>query len=282
MSKFLPTRINVVNKPGGVAGSIGMSYASNQAADGYTLVGLSESNVTAAVQGGWDKTFEIWSPFIIGGSPDVLSVNADSPYESLEDLVEASQEDPKAIKAAAGGSGSIHHLNLLAFEKGSGAKLNFIPYPGSAPGQNAAMTGEVSVVVTSLAEQQQLLKAGKLRPLGMLVEQASSVKGVGSIPSAFDTYPNLREYLPISQTIGFAVSTDAPQHVKDTLADAFKKALETDAVKQWAADNFYQLSGKTGKEASAQFRQLESLFSWTLHDLGAAKINPDKLGIEKP
>ncbi|GJL82369.1 MAG: ABC transporter substrate-binding protein [marine bacterium B5-7] len=282
MEQFLPVRINVTNKPGGVAGSIGMSYVHGRPADGYTIVGLSESCVTAGVQGGWDQKMDVWYPFIVGGSPDLISVTADAPYQNLKELVEAARSNPGSIKAAASGAGSIHHLNLLALMKGTGAQMSFIPYAGSAPAQNAAMTGEVSVVVTSLAEQQQLLKGGKLRALGMLVPDAFTVDGVGDIPSAFTAYPELSEHLPISQAIGMAVRNDVPDEVKTVLSDAFTKALATDKVKQWAADNYYVLSGKTGDAASEEFARLESLFAWTLHDLGAAKLDPSTLGIAKP
>jgi hypothetical protein len=139
--KFLGVNVNVINKTGGVAGSVGMSHALWQKHDGYTLCGLSESNVTAGVQGGWDKKFDVWETFIVGGSPDVISVTPDTPYKTLQDLIEAAKKAPGSIKAAASGAGSIHHLNLLAVEKGSGADFNFIPYKGSAPSQNAAMTG---------------------------------------------------------------------------------------------------------------------------------------------
>ncbi len=282
MQEFLPVRINVTNRPGGVAGSIGMSFVANQPADGYTLVGLSESNVTAAVQGGWDQRMDIWYPFIIGGSPDIISVGADAPYQTLEELVEAAAADPGGIRASAGGAGSIHHLNLLALMNGTGADLSFIPYPGSAPAQTAAMTGEVSVVVTSLAEQQELLKGGRLRPLGMLVESDFELEGVGTIPSAFTAFPALSEHLPISQAIGMAVLDTVPDEVKASLTAAFEQALETEAVQSWAAENYYQLSGLTGDEAKAEFGKLESLFAWTLQELGAAEVDPASLGIPKP
>ncbi|MBC8438712.1 MAG: tripartite tricarboxylate transporter substrate binding protein [Deltaproteobacteria bacterium] len=282
MQQFLGVNINVINKTGGVAGSIGMSHAFGQKHDGYTLCGLSESNVTAGVQGGWDKKFDVWDTFIVGGSPDVLSVTADSPYKTIQDLIEAAKKDPKSIKAAASGAGSIHHLNLLAVENGSGAKFNFIPYKGSAPAQNAAMTGEVNVVITSLAEQQQLLRGGKLRALGMLIPNSFDVADLGTIPSAFDAYPGLSKYLPISQAIGFAVPADVPADVKAVLVDAFKKGMATEKVKTWAKENYYQLSGKTGAESKAVFDALESNFAWTLWDLGAATIDPASLGIPKP
>jgi tripartite-type tricarboxylate transporter receptor subunit TctC len=192
------------------------------------------------------------------------------------------QKNPNSIKAAASGAGSIHHLNLLALENGTGAEFNFIPYKGSAPSQNAAMTGEVSVVVTSLAEQQQLLRGGKLRALGMLIPDAFEVEGLGTIPSSFDAYPGLSKYLPISQAIGFAVPADAPAEAKAVLVDAFKKAMATEKVKSWAKENYYLLSGKTGAESKKVFDALESNFAWTLWELKAAKVNPASLGIPKP
>lgn len=281
MAKILGVNINVINKPGGVAGSMGMSFASKRPADGYTLCGLSESCVTAGVQGGWDKRMNIWDAFIVGGSPDVISVTPDTPYKTLKDLVEAAKAHPGTIKAGASGAGSIHHLNLLALENGTGADFSFIPYKGSAPSQNATMTGEISLVVTSLAEQQQLIRSGKLRPLAMLIPGDFTVADVGVIPSAFKEYPELSKYLPISQAIGFAILKTAPADVKAELVDAFDKAMATDKVKNWAKDNYYLLSGKTGEEAAAEFNSLESNFAWTLWDLKAAKVDPATLGIPK-
>ena len=130
MEKHLPVSINVINQTGGVAGSNGMVYVMNQPDDGYTLVGLSESNVTAAVQGGWDKKFDYWYPFIVGGSPDLISVPANSPYDTLEALVEAAKVAPGTIPAAASGAGSIHHLNLLALQNGVRRRVQVCPVQG--------------------------------------------------------------------------------------------------------------------------------------------------------
>jgi len=282
MAPILGVNINVVNKPGGVSGSLGMNYGYSRPHDGYTLTGLSESCVTAGVQGGWDKRMNVWDFFIVGGSPDVLSVTPNAPYKTLKDLIEDAKANEGTVKAGASGAGSIHHLNLLALEKGAGVKFNFIPYKGSAPTQSAAMTGEITVVVTSLAEQQQLIRGGKLRPLAMLITDDFAVEGFGTIPSAFPDYPGLSEYLPISQAIGFAVPADVPADVKDVLADAFTKAMNTEKLQSWAKDNYYLLSGKTGAAAKEEFDKLESNFGWTLWELGAAKVNPQDLGIPKP
>lgn len=281
MEKHLPVSINVINQTGGVAGSNGMVYVMNQPDDGYTLVGLSESNVTAAVQGGWDQKFSYWHPFIVGGSPDLISVPANSPHKTLQDLIAAAKAAPGSIPAAASGSGSIHHLNLLAIENGTGASFKFVPYKGSAPGQEAAVAGEVAVVVTSLAEQQPLIDGGLLRPLATLTPEPATVGSV-EIPSAFTMYDGLDKYLPLKQAIGFAVHASAPDEVKAALTDAFDKAMASDTVADWARTNHYDISGQSGDDASAVFAKLESTFAWTLWDLGAAKVDPASLGIEKP
>ena len=125
MAKALGVNVNVINKTGGAAGSVGMTYGYSAAHDGYTITGLSESNVTAGVKGAWSNRMNVWDFFIIGGSPDIVSVTPDCPYNSIEELVEAAKAAPNTILAGASGSGSIHHLNLLALENGSGADFQF-------------------------------------------------------------------------------------------------------------------------------------------------------------
>lgn len=282
MSKALGVNIVVQNSPGGVAGSLGMSQALKRPKDGYTLVGLAGAEASAAVQGGWNERFTVWYPYIVGGSPSVVSVKGDSKYNKLEDLIEDAKKNSGKIKAAASGSGSPHHLNLLALEKGTGAKFNYIPYKGSAPSQTAVMTGEVTVVVTTVAEQIQLLKGKKLKPLAVLVENPMEVEGVGKIPSALAALPQLKEHLPIMQAIGFSVHKDTPEDVRKALGAAFEKAMKSKEITDWAKQNYYQLSGQWGEKAQKEYARLESLFSWTLHELGNTKVDPTKLSIPKP
>ena len=282
MAKELGVRINVTNTTGGTAGSAGMLDAYSKPADGYTLAGLSESNTTTAVMvADWDHTVDVWEWFIVGGSPDVVSITPDLPYQTIDDLVAAAKDDPGAIRAGASGAGSIHHVNLLAFEQGSGADFEFIPYDGSAPSQNAAMAGEVQLVVTSVAEQAELIRAGELRPLAVLVPDAFTI-GDQTIPSAFDTIPELADVLPIQQAIGFAIRADAPQNVKDTLGEAFAAAMQSDPVKTFGSERYYVLSGAYGDEALELMQGLQSALSWAVWEQGIGVDNPADLGIPRP
>ncbi len=282
MANELGVPINVINVTGGSAGSVGMAEAYSRDADGYTLAGLSESNTTTGVMvADWDNTVDVWDWFLVGGSPDVVSVTPDLPYETIDDLVAAAQAAPGSIKAGAGGAGSIHHVNLLAFEQGSGADFDFIPYDGSAPSQNAAMTGEVQLVVTSVAEQAELIRAGRLRPLAVLVPDAFTISGQ-TIPSAFDTIPALAEVLPIQQAIGFAIRADAPEEVKAKIGEAFEAAMQSDTVQQFGEERFYVLSGAYGDEAKEIMQGLQSSLSWAVWEQGIGVDDPASLGIPRP
>ncbi|MGC6424465.1 MAG: tripartite tricarboxylate transporter substrate binding protein [Lentimonas sp.] len=282
LARVLDVDINVSNKPGGIAGSLGLSYVKQRASDGYTLVGLSESCVTAAVMGGWDERMDVWYPFIIGGSVDLISVAKDSEINNIQELVSYAKENPGALKASAGGSGSLHHLNLLAFAKGTETELTFIPYPGSAPAQTAAITGEVDLVITSLAEQQQLIKSGQLRPLAMLGVDDFSDPDMGDIQSALKIFPTLQQHLPITQVIGLAIKDDASPEVKQLLTEAFEDALKSEKVQNWAKENYFVISGASGEAAKEEFRKLESLFAWTLQELGVTRRHPETLNIQRP
>ncbi|TLP44348.1 tripartite tricarboxylate transporter substrate binding protein [Cohaesibacter sp. CAU 1516] len=281
MSKYIGTNINVVNKTGGVSGSVGLLEGFAAKPDGYTLIGLSESNTTAAVMGGWDKRVDVFDFFIATSSPDIVSVGKNTPWKSLDELVAFIKENPGKVRVGAGGAGSLHHINVLAFEKGIEGEMNFIPYPGSSASQNAALSGEIDVVITTVAEQNQLIQSGDFRPLGTLTEKPYAL-GDMVIPSALEAYPSLKKHLPISQAIGFAVRKEVPTDVKKTIAKAFISAIGSDEVKKFAAENHYELVGAFGAEANKKMTRLESLFSWTLWELGAAKVDPATLGIPKP
>src|SRR4030042_148867 len=79
MAKIWKVNINVMNKPGGVGGSIGMNDIYSRPHDGYSWAGVSESCVTAGVQGGWGKRRYFWDYFFVGGCPGVPSMTPNAP-----------------------------------------------------------------------------------------------------------------------------------------------------------------------------------------------------------
>jgi putative tricarboxylic transport membrane protein len=280
MAKVLGVNINVINVTG-AGGAAGMTEALSRPADGYTWAGLTESITPQAALGNWKGRVNVWDFFIICGSPDVISVPKDSRFKSVQDIVQAAKSNPGGVKAGASNPGSVHHLNLLGFQKGAGIELNYIPFESSNAAQNAALTGEVDFVITAVAEQSELLKAGMLVPLNVLVANDSSFQGK-KIPSAFPIIPGLTEYLPLPQVLGFGLPKAVPEEIRLKVQDAFKVAMQAESVKKFAEERSFELYGQYGEEANQIFDDLESKFSWMLQELGVAKVNPETLGIPKP
>ena len=140
----------------------------------------------------------------------------------------------------------------------------------------------MEVVVTSLAEQLQLLEAGRLRPLALMSDEAQEVAGHGDVPTAYEVVDGLEDGQLMTQMLGIAIREDAPDEAIETLDAAFNEALDSDAVRNWAETNAYTLSGLSGKEAQDELTRREQIYSWQLYDLDIVTIRPDTLGIERP
>jgi tripartite-type tricarboxylate transporter receptor subunit TctC len=281
MEPYLGVTINVVNRTGG-AGGVAMNAVWSQPHDGYYWGGFSESILPAGVMGGHHTSAKDWVYYMVGGAPGVVSVRSDSKFKTLEELVAAAKASPGKIKASASAAGGIWHTKLIALESGTGTKFNFVPFNGSHPSQVAAITGEVEVVLTSISEQAELIKAKKLRPLAMVELKPYNFPGAGTIPAAVDQYPDVARLLPLDQWLGFALPADVPQNVIEKVNDAFAKAMQTQAIKDLAVNRNMTLYGYYGDKAKEVALKMESVWTWTLFDLGITKKSPAEFGIPKP
>jgi len=62
----------------------------------------------------------------------------------------------------------------------------------------------------------------------------------------------------------------------------FAQAMESDAIKTFAADQLCVIYNLTGEEASQMAAAVESKLCWVLYDMGQTKFSPEEFGIPKP
>jgi len=215
MQQFLGVNINVINKTGGVAGSVGMMYGYSRPHDGYTLTGLSESNVTAGVQGGWDKNFNVWDVFIVGGSPDVISVTPDTPYKTLKDLVAAAGKAPGATTFSGSGTNSANHLAQQRFDKLAGIKTTYVPFKGTGASNTALLGKQVSGAWSYTTVSVQL--GNQVRCLGVAMEKRHS-----KLPNC-PTFKEQGYNLVSGAYRGIAVPKSTPATIQKQLSDLIGK-----------------------------------------------------------
>ena len=273
-------KVNVVNRTGG-GGGVAMNHVWSQPHDGYSILGASEAMQVVKVLGYHPTGTADWRWYIAAGAPGVLSVRADSPYQTLDEFVAAAKANPNSVKIGHCAIGCVWHMKALALGLGADAAFNYVPFEGSAPAQVAALTGEVDGVVSGVSEQAEFIKAGKFRPLGMIEMDAYDFPGKGTIPAAGATYPGIQA-IPARQWLGMAVPKDTPPEVIAKLDAAFEKAMEHPKLKSMQDDRQLPLIGVYGDEAEEILQSMENTMSWKLFELGVAETDPATLGIPKP
>jgi len=174
--------IVVENKPGS-GGNIGMDAVAKAAPDGYTI-GLGQSsnltvNPALYKQMPYDALKDFTPIILVATQPVVLVVRADSPINSLADLVSAAKVKPGAVSMGSAGSGTIGHLTgeLLARE----AKIRFlhVPYKGAGPAMTDILGGNVQFAFLTVPSILSMVKANRMRALAV-----SSDKRISALPNA--------------------------------------------------------------------------------------------------
>ncbi|OZI44273.1 Bug family tripartite tricarboxylate transporter substrate binding protein [Bordetella genomosp. 4] len=169
----------VIENMGGTGGSLGTAKVARAKPDGYNIVGGTISshaiNVSIYPDIGYDPV-KSFKPVILTGSlPNVLVVRADSPYKTVQDLIDAGKKADSQLNFGSSGVGSSQHLTGELFMDVTGVKMLHVPYKGSAPSLQALMSGEIDLVFDNITSSVPLIQAGRLRALGVTSKTQSPV-----------------------------------------------------------------------------------------------------------
>lgn len=277
--EYFGVPFQVVNMPGG-AGGVAANHVWNQKHDGYTLFGTTSGVHSLNVIGAFDQTNDKWDFQLAMETPGILSVSANSPYKTLEDLVAAGKT--KQLKSSASSAGCVWDLKVSQLEKLSDIKINHMPYEGSQPSMVAALSGEVDFTLTGMAEQREYILAKKLIPLAVIEKEAANIEGFGEVKSISELYSEFKDLPSPMVWIGLGIPGDTPENIKKAYSDAFEIAMKSDTMKKLAGDTKYELLGIQGEEAAKIVKEQDSIYSWSMYDLGSATKSPEEFNIPRP
>jgi tripartite-type tricarboxylate transporter receptor subunit TctC len=218
----------VENKPG--AGSnIGTQAVIASPPDGYTLLLTSTAN---AINASFDPSL----PFDFAKSiapvagvariPLVLVVNNDLPVTSVADFIAYATANPGKLSIASSGIGTSLHLSGELFKAQAGIKFIHVPYRGSAPGLTDVMSGQIQGMFDNVTSSFELVKAGKLRALGVTTRERSDI--LPDIPPIADTLPGYET----SSFYGIGAPHDTPREIVDLLNSEINAALADPTIAQ--------------------------------------------------
>ena len=160
----------VVDNQSGGGGTIACQTTARAAPDGYTLMqGYVATHGTspATRKLPYDAIKDFTPVGMIGGTPNVLVVNATLPVNDLKEFVAYVRQNPGKVSYGSAGPGSLTHLTMELFKQQIDSFMVHIPYRGIAPAFTDLIGGQTQAMFPGLAAAVPHIRSGRVRPLAV-------------------------------------------------------------------------------------------------------------------
>lgn len=131
-------------QPGG-GGAVGWASLNGLSGDGQTIMGVNLPHIViqpAQKEVGF-TTDDLNTFYMFHFTPDAIVVAADSPYQTLADLVEDAKANPGQVTMSGSGKASANHLAQIKFDKMTGALTTYVPFKGTGASVTALLGNQV-------------------------------------------------------------------------------------------------------------------------------------------
>jgi tripartite-type tricarboxylate transporter receptor subunit TctC len=214
MAQALGVSIVVENRPG-AGGIIGTDMVAKAPADGYTLL-VSHASVhvfSTATRPSlpFDPINDFTHMVQLVEAPNIILVRANSPYQTLEQLLTAAKTRP--VRYGSSGIGSAPHLlGAMLSAEAQAPNLDHIPYAGSAPAMQDLLAGNIESMVDPITTNTQQMRDGSLRALA--VSSPQRLAAFPNVPTFAELgYPKLTS----AQWLGLSAPKGLPQPIVERL-----------------------------------------------------------------
>lgn len=177
----------VANNITGSNGAICMTEYKDGDTDGYTFVLTNTAALTGNEATGLsDFGYDAFEPVAIYGkqSGENILVPADAPYDTLEELIEASKANPGQIKFGISTGGGVYIASVI-LEQAAGAQFNIIDNGDAAERITSLLGGHVDVTIAPYSSAKEYIENGDMKSLCTLLEASPDL--ISDMPTAKDT-----------------------------------------------------------------------------------------------
>lgn len=224
----------VENKPGG-SGIIGSLLIEHAEADGYVFGTTSMSTVSAQYLSPVYPKMENVEPIAQAITiPATVTVNADSPWKTLDEYISYAKANPGKIKNSNSGIGASAHISAVVFEEKAGIELNHIPYVAYAEAVIALLGGHVDSTNVPLPDVAPHIQSGKLRMLAIASDERHP---------DFPDVPTLKERgidVVMGNYSGFVAPKGVTKEQIKVLEEGIGEAMQDPEIRNFLIDAGFQ------------------------------------------
>ena len=161
----------IVENIGGGGGAIACQTTAKAVPDGYTLLqGYVATHGTSPATRSklpYDAIKDFTPVGMIGGTPNVLVVNASLPMQNVQQFIDYLRAKPGSVSYGSAGQGSLTHLTMELLKDAANLFAVHIPYRGVAPAFQDLLGGQTQAMFPGLAAALPHIRSGRVRPLAV-------------------------------------------------------------------------------------------------------------------
>lgn len=227
---ILSTPMRVTYMPGGVGAVAYNTVVAQRPDDANAIVAWSSGSLLNLAQGKFGRYDESAVRWLagVGASYGAVAVRADSPYKTLDDLVQALRKDPGKVVIGAGGSvGGQDWMQTAMLARAAGVdpqKMRYVAMEGGGELATALLGGHIQVASTDIADSVPHVESGDMRILAVFSEERLPGEVTADIPTAIEQGYDVE--WPVVR--GFYVGPDVSDEAYNWWKDAFDKMLTSD------------------------------------------------------
>lgn len=229
LSRRLKEQFVVDNRPG-AGGTIGTELAARSSPDGYTLLGVSTTNMVISNQL-YKVRYNTLRDFVpialTTRAPNLIVVHPSLPAKSVSDLVSLAKNRPGELFYSSSGSGTNVHLAMEMFKTATGTNIVHVPHKGGDASVVSLLTGQTQVAIQVVARLVSLVETGKLRAIAVTSSKRSRL--LPKVPTVMESgVPGYEVWL----WGGMVAPAGTPDAIVQKLSTEIARMLESPAIRE--------------------------------------------------
>jgi tripartite-type tricarboxylate transporter receptor subunit TctC len=224
----------IIENRTGAGGVIGTTEVARSAADGYTLLMMSNTttaNETLLPNRGYDLLRDFAPVAPVNASDLVMVVHPSVAATNLAEFIALAKSKPGTLNYASSGQGTPYHLAGELFKALTGTEILHVPYRNSGDARNGVIGGHIHMMLDAVTTMAPTVAGGQVRALATTGPKRSTI--LPDVPTA--TEAGVAGY-QATIWLGIMAPTGTPKAIVDLLNAEIRKFQASAPVQQsWAA-----------------------------------------------